>query len=380
MTLGVVIVLLGGLLAGFVGLYLAIRQLMYQKSEQQLTQLVERTFGKTASVVAEQARQVLQGEKEIIKNDLENKQVYFEKLFKTFQEDVKQRQLEIRSLEQDRVRKFAELQKTLELQTQTTSELRITTEQLARVLSNNQQRGEWGERIIEDLLRANGLVEGVHYERQKRLAGGQFRPDIVLLLPDHKMVAVDVKFPLSAMHKLAVAETKQQTELHLKQFSSDLKQKIEQVAQYINPELQTLDYALMFVPNEMVFSYINQHLPELVDEAMRRRVLLVSPFTFLIVARTVLESYRNFMLSDHLRGMLQSVDEFVGEWNKFREAFEKYGRSLTTLQTDYEKLTQTRFRKMERKIEQISNVSLAVEPNYKEPVQVLTGDKPSEDG
>ncbi len=380
MTLGVVIVLLGGLLTGFVGLYLAIRQLMYQKSEQQLTQLVERTFGKTASVVAEQARQVLQGEKEIIKSDLENKQVYFEKLFKTFQEDVKQRQQEIRSLEQDRVKKFAELQKTLELQTQTTSELRITTEQLARVLSNNQQRGEWGERIIEDLLRANGLVEGVHYERQKRLAGGQFRPDIVLLLPDHKMVAVDVKFPLSAMHKLAVAETKQQTELHLKQFSSDLKQKIEQVAQYINPELQTLDYALMFVPNEMVFSYINQHLPELVDEAMRRRVLLVSPFTFLIVARTVLESYRNFMLSDHLRGMLQSVDEFVGEWNKFREAFEKYGRSLTTLQTDYEKLTQTRFRKMERKIEQISNVSLAVEPNYKEPVQVLTGDKPSEDG
>ncbi len=379
MTLGVVIVLLSGLLVGFVGLYLAIRQLMYQKSEQQLTQLVERTFGKTASVVAEQARQVLQGEKEIIKNDLENKQVYFEKLFKTFQEDVKLRQQEIRSLEQDRVKKFAELQKTLELQTQTTSELRITTEQLARVLSNNQQRGEWGERIIEDLLRANGLVEGVHYERQKRLAGGQLRPDIVLLLPDQKMVAVDVKFPLSAMHKLAVAETKQQTELHLKQFASDLKQKIEQVAQYINPELQTLDYALMFVPNEMVFSYINQHLPELVDEAMRRRVLLVSPFTFLIVARTVLESYRNFMLSDHLRGMLQSVDEFVGEWNKFRESFEKYGRSLTTLQTDYEKLTQTRFRKMERKIEQISNVSLAVESNHKEPVQKLTGANLPED-
>ncbi len=352
MTIGLVLVLCV-VLAGFAGLYFALRQLVVQRSEQQLSDLVDRAFGKTAPAMAEQARQVLQGEKEIIKNDLQNKQQYFEKLIATFQEDIKQRQQEIRTLEQDRVRKFSELQKTLEIQTQTTAELKLSTEQLSKILSNNQQRGEWGERIIEDLLKANGLIEGIHYERQKQLAGGSFRPDIVLILPDSKFVAVDVKFPLSAMQKLAVSDNKQQTAVHLKQFATDLKQKIEQVAKYINPELQTLDYAILFVPNEMVFSFINQELPELIDEALRRRVLLVSPFTFLIVARTVMESYRNFMLSDKLRGMLQALDEFVGEWGKFREGFEKIGRTLGSLQVDYEKITQTRFRQMERKIEKI---------------------------
>ncbi len=355
MTISLVVVLLL-ILIGFAVLYVAIKQLVVQRSEQQLMELVDRAFGKAAPAVAEQARQVLQGEKDIIKNDLENKQQYFEKLVKTFQEDIKQRQQEIRTLEQDRVSKFSELQKTLELQTKTTAELKLSTEQLSKILSNNQQRGEWGERIIEDLLKANGLIEGIHYERQKQLAGGSFRPDIVLILPDSKYVAVDVKFPLSAMQKLAVSENKAQTAIHLKQFAVDLKQKITQVAKYINPELQTLDYAILFVPNEMVFSFINQELPEMIDEALRRRVLLVSPFTFLIVARTVMESYRNFMLSDQLRGMLQALDEFVGEWGKFREGFEKYGRSLTTLQSDYEKMTQTRFRQLERKIEKIQGL------------------------
>lgn len=356
MSISLVVLLISVLVAGFAALYFGLRQLVVQRSQQQLQDLIDQAFGKTAPAVAEQARQILQGEKDVIKTDLENKQQYFEKLIKTFQEDIKQRQQEIRTLEQDRVRKFSELQKTLEIQTQTTAELKLSTEQLAKILSNNQQRGEWGERIIEDLLRANGLVEGVHYERQKQLAGGSFRPDIVLLLPDQKFVAVDVKFPLSAMQKLAVAENKQQSAVHLKQFATDLKAKIDQVAKYINPELQTLDYAILFVPNEMVFSFINQELPELIDEALRRRVLLVSPFTFLIVARTVMESYRNFMLSDKLRGMLQALDEFVGEWGKFSEAFEKYGRSLATLQSDYEKITQTRFRQMQRKIEKVQGL------------------------
>lgn len=88
----------------------------------------------------------------------------------------------------------------------------------------------------------------------------------------------------------------------------------------------------------------------MVDYAIGKRVLMVSPISFLIVARTVMESYRNFMLADNLRGVLKHIDEFVAEWDKFKTAFEKYGNAIGSLQKSYEQLAGTRVRVMERKV------------------------------
>lgn len=66
-----------------------------------------------------------------------------------------------------------------------------------------------------------------------------------------------------------------------------------------------------------------------------------------------MESYRNFMIGDKLKEVITYVDEFVGEWQKFKDKFSKYGKSLQTLQSDYEDITGTRVRQMERKIEKI---------------------------
>jgi DNA recombination protein RmuC len=354
---GEILLVLGVIVTGFVALYFLLKTtLQHNQSPAQLEQVVNQVFGLSASKIAEQSRQLLSSERETIHVDIENKRQAIEELVKQLQLDLKTRQDEIRTLEQDRTRKFSELTTQIEQHRKLTDELRISTQQLATVLSNNQQRGEWGERIIEDLLEANGLVEGVHYVKQTKLDGSALRPDITLLLPNERVVPVDVKFPYSEIQKMAVAETKPAREAHLKQFGVDLKSKITKVAEYINPEANTLDYAILFVPNEMIFSFINQRFPDLVDEAIAKRVLIVSPFTFLIVARTVIESYRNFMISDKLRDVVRYVDEFVKEWGVFKDKFAKYGRSLDTLKTDYEELTTTRVRQLERKIEKIETV------------------------
>lgn len=351
----ILIILLVVILGGFYFLYQTIQKQFKENQQEQIASMIDTVFGKSAAKVAEQSRQILQGEKEIIKTDLDNKQQVIEKLIGKLQEDMKVRQEEIRSLEQDRTKKFSELTSALDEHRKQTDELVISTKNLEKVLSNNQQRGEWGERIIEDLLQANGLVEGVHYVRQVMLATTNLKPDICLLLPNERKVAIDVKFPYQEIQKMAIAESKAQKQTHLKQFRRDLKVKVDKVALYINSEAKTLDYAIMFVPNEMVFSFINQRFPDIVDEAVSKRVLMVSPFTFLIVARTVLESYRNFMIGDTLKEIVGYVDEFVSEWDKFKGQFEKYGRSLGTLQKDYETLTGTRFRQMDRRVERIQS-------------------------
>jgi DNA recombination protein RmuC len=342
------------MIAGFAVLYWLVRQAVSkQQSTLELEKIVNQVFGMSAQKIAEQSKQILSGEKEAIQVDLENKQRAIERLVKELQLDLKSRQEEIRTLEQDRTQKFTELVGHLQEQRKVTDQLTVTTQQLASVLSNNQSRGGWGERIIEDLLQANGLVEGVHYLRQARQTDSTQRPDITLLLPNNRNVPVDVKFPYAEIQKVAEAETKSAKEVHLKQFAVDVKIKVNKVAEYIDSSKNTLDYAILFVPNEMIFSFLNQKFPEIVDEAINKKVLIVSPFTFLIVARTVMESYRNFMIGDKLKEVVKYIDEFVKEWSVFKNKFEKYGRSIDTLKVDYEELSGTRVRQMERKIEKI---------------------------
>lgn len=342
---------------GFVGLYFALRQQFSQSQQnpQELEDMVNKVFGMSVAKIAAQSKQILESEKETIKTDLENKQQVIEKLVKQVQQDLQRQQTELQSLEKERTKQFGHITTAIDEHRRLTDELKVSTKQLASVLSNNQQRGEWGERIIEDLMESNGLIEGVHYVRQTKLGSSTLRPDITLLLPNKRNVPVDVKFPYSEIQKMAVAETKDAKQAHLKQFGIDLKQKISKVALYIDPANDTLDYAILFVPNEMVFSFINQKFADLVDEAMAKKVMIVSPFTFLIVARTVMESYRNFMVGDKLKEVVKYIDEFVGEWSKFKEKFEKYGRSLTTLQADYEEITGARIRQMDRKIDKVQS-------------------------
>ena len=352
---GELIIILAVIVAGFAALFWYLKSIEERKSDQDsLEDTVNKVFGMSAEKVAQQSKQILEGEREAISVNLENKQRAIEKLVGQLQEDLKQRQNEIRELERDRSKKFSQISTAMDEHRKLTEKLETSTQQLAKVLSNNQTRGAWGERIIEDLLQSNGLIEGVHYQRQTQLGTSNLKPDITLLLPNKRYVAVDVKFPYSEIQKMAMAEQKSTREAHLKQFGQDLKSKIKKVALYIDPEQDTLDYAIMFVPNEMVFSFINQRFPDLIDEAISQRVIIVSPFTFLIVARTVMESYRNFMMEDKLKEVVKYVDGFVKEWSMFKDEFEKFGRSIDTLKTGYEKISTTRTSQMERRIQKIA--------------------------
>src|SRR5258708_31546842 len=110
-------------------------------------QMVNQVFGLTAQKIAEQSKNILAGEKEAIQVDLANKQQTIQKLVKDLQDEMRERQTEIRSLEQDRSKKFGEITSALENHRKLADDLRVSTQQLANILSNNQTRGAWGDRI-----------------------------------------------------------------------------------------------------------------------------------------------------------------------------------------------------------------------------------------
>lgn len=347
--------ILFSLVVGFLTLLLFFKRYFLSK-ENQIESLVDRAFGASAQRASEQSRQLLSAEREVIKTDLANKHQELSRLFTELQSSLVKRQDEMRSMEKERAEAFGGLVKQIANQQKITSDLSSATQALSQALKSNQQRGSFGERLIEDMLKSNGLQLNTHYKLQAKLGKTDHRPDVTLLLPNERVVPVDVKFPFSALHELFQAESSERKDFYKKQLSNDMKKHIDKIAEYILPEEGTLDYAVMFVPNEAVFSFLNQNLPSSIDYSLSKRVLVTSPFTFLVVARTIMESYRNFMLGDKLRGVLNQLDGFLGEWQKYKSAVEKLGRAIDTLKNAHEEITGTRFRQLDKKVLKVTQI------------------------
>jgi len=346
------------LLVGFVTIFLLLSRRLQvisdaRADEEKTKAIVNQVFGEVSGKIVEQTKHVLAADKEAIYKDNESNKQAIQKLVSDLQQELTERQRDLKNIEADRHKQFGEIKTSIKEHQKITDDLRVTTESLSKVLSNNQTRGAWGERIIEDILVSAGLQEGIHYQRQKAMSTNTGKPDITLLLPNGRSVAVDVKFPYSEIQHMATAETKSAKAEHVKKFESDVKTKINQVTKYINVEEGTLDYAIMFVPNEMLFSFINQQFPTVVDDAMSKKIMIVSPFTFLIVARTVMESYRNFMVENNLRKIIKHISEFAEEWGRFATEFNKFDDSIYKLREGFDKIRTTRYKMMESKLKKV---------------------------
>ena len=342
-----VLVLIGVVvMLGMVG-----RLLLSRRQETQ--NLVDQIFGASSEKISKQAYQLLSSEREVIKTDLANKHQEMARLVNDLEAMIDSRQKELQGLEKERATQFGSLVKQLSEQQRVTDKLSLTTQALAQVLSSNQSRGNFGERLIEDMLTASGLKQGEHYLLQAKLGSTEVKPDVTLLLPNHRIVPVDVKFPFVALQSWAGANDDQLKQTYLKQFRADVKKHIDKVATYIMPEEGTLDYVVIFVPNEAVFSFLNQKLADLLDYSLSKRVLVTSPFTFLIVARTIMESYRNFLLGGRLKGVLGQIEGFIDEWQKYQVSLGKFGRAIDSLKLSYDELTTTRFRQLDKKVQKV---------------------------
>lgn len=333
---------------------------LYRWQHQVIPHLLEELFLKSAGLVSDQHRSLMSSEQARIQSDLERQHKSIESMVHRIESTFKERQYLLQQSEKDRSASFATLTEQLQEQRKAVDQLQFSTGKLAELLDHNQMRGQWGETMIEDLLQANGLVEGTHYQRQRIISGTDLIPDISLLLPEKASISIDVKFPFAELITLQNSKTDAEKKQAIKKFGQLVSVHIKKVAEYIQPEHGTLDFSILFIPSEMVFSFINQELPETVQLAMRERVLLVSPFTLIVVALTIRESYRNFLLSDTLREAAVSLESFIGEWKKSKESWEKHGKLLTQLQRSYEEITGARARQLERKVALIEKANKGV--------------------
>lgn len=170
---------------------------------------------------------------------------------------------------------------------------------LTRALKgDNKMQGNWGEVVLSRVLESSGLREGHEYRTQVSVQteeSGRMQPDVVVHLPQGKDVVVDAKMSLVAYERFFNAEDERERELALQQHILSLRAHIRQLGRkdYQRlPGLRTLDYVLMFIPLEPAFLAAIERDPELISEALRHNIMLVSPTTLLVALRTINNLWR----------------------------------------------------------------------------------------
>jgi len=309
---------------------------------------------KTIDQLIQISNEKLASEKQDIKTDLENKKSAFEKIAKDIKELIEKTEEKIERTDKDRIGSFAKLKEALENQAKVTEQLSATTESLRRVLSNNQMRGQFGEQVAENLLKMSGFVRGVDYDFNKEQKSGN-RPDFVIYLPNKTKINVDVKFPYQNLQKMAETQDKATKHELEKSFERDVREKIKQVTgrEYIDPEGGTVDFVVMFIPNEMIFSYIYEKMNDLWVEAMRQKVVLAGPFSFTAILRLVRQAYDNFRYQKNVQKIIGYIKNFEVEFSKYNEEFLKIGERIESLTKQYNLVNTTRTNQLSKTIEKI---------------------------
>ncbi len=264
----------------------------------------------------------------------------------------------LREFEAQRGAKLDVLSGVLAQQQEGIVELTKTTHGLREALSSSKARGQWGERMAEDVLSLAGFVEGIQYRKQRAVEGGRGIPDFTFLLPRGVVMYMDVKFPLDAYLRYLDAETELDQRRHRDDFLRDVRIKVKELAarSYNASDTETVDCVLLFIPNEQLYGFIQEHDPAVLEHALGHKIVMCSPLTLFAVLAVVRQAVDSFQLERTTSEILDVLGSFSKQWDGFVDQMDTLGKRLESTTSAFDQLAGTRRRQLERQLDRIEDL------------------------
>lgn len=378
--MGYILIFIAGALFGAAVVFLISRQSKARADAefQQLKAEMENSFKAMSFEVANKsteqllrlAKEALEAKTSASSADLEAKKKLIDQSLESLAKDMQERMEKVQRLMTDIneavPEKYGKVSAAIENVAKQSESLREVTSSLSEALSGTQSRGQWGERMAEDILRVVGLKEKINYVKQKTVEGGGSRPDFTFLLPNDLKVNMDVKFPLNKYRAYIDADSEAEKEQAKRSFLNSVKNQIKEVTtrDYINPDDNTVDYVLVFIANERVYTFIQESDSSIIDEALRQKVILCSPLTLYAMLALIRHAIDNFHLRQSSREIQALLGGFYKQWNNFIESMITLGRRIESARSAFDEMIGTRKRMLERQMKKIEDLNRAegIEP------------------
>ena len=286
-----------------------------KQSAPEFLRLAEERFGKfqeTAKGDLAQRQEAIKGLVEPLKQQL----------------DAYQKNLQQSSVAQSGA--LGEVKKHLETLAQSNATLAAETAQFRSVLKSNQARGKWGEETLRRVVEAAGM--SAHCDFTEQTASGETRPDLVVKLPGDRFIIVDAKVPdLDFFNGLESADETKRAQA-LAEHAAKLRGTIKQLADRDYPAQfkNSLDYVVLFVPAESLFSAALEGDRDLIVEAAKKKILLATPASLIALLRSVSVSWQQHAQTENAQKIAEAATNLFVRVVTFTEHLEKIRGGLDT--------------------------------------------------
>ena len=229
---------------------------------------------------------------------------------------------------------------------------------LENILTNPKQRGILGEYYLETVLK-NVLPPG-SYKIQYPFKDGTIVDAVVFY--DKQIIPIDSKFSLENYNRILDSQIPEEKKKHEIAFINDLKFRIDETSKYVKPEEKTIDFAFMFIPSEAIYydllinkvGVVTGDTNSLISYAVKKKVVIVSPTSFLAYLQTVLQGLRRQKISEQALWIIKEVERLGKHLGTYSQYMEKIGNHLTTTVSSYNKANKE-LKKIDKDVVKITN-------------------------
>ncbi|WP_373811949.1 DNA recombination protein RmuC [Porphyromonas loveana] len=342
----------------------------------QISEEMQALFKATASEILEDKSKKLSGVNEqrigeILKPLNERIKQFEEKVEKTYHEEARER--------------FS-LAKELQRLIEQNSRLSDDANNLTRALKGDSKvQGDWGEMILENLLRRSGLTEGEEFFIQETMTdeegralrhdetGSRMRPDVIVRYPNGQQVIIDSKVSLTAYASFVAAEDDAERKHWLEEHIASIRRHIDELASksYQDYSEEAPEFVMLFIPNEPAYTIALRERPTLWDHAYSKRVLLMNPTNLIAALRMALDLWQR---DRQVKNIQKIVDQANGLYDKFCTFAETLIRAEEQAKNTVDTLAKARGQLSEGRGNIVTRVekmrSLGISPKKKMPLSL----------
>ena len=204
-------------------------------------------------------------------------------------------------------------------------------------------QGDWGEMILESILKQSGLRKDLEYKVQnsyKNSEGQTLRPDVIVHLPTNKDVIIDSKLSLNSYIDYFNSKDEGEKKEHINRLIFSIKNHIKDLSskKYESLEsLRTLDFVLMFVPIEGAFSLLMSQNNTIFETALKSNIVIVSPTTLYSSLKVIENLWQDNRQSENAKEISKQAADLYDKFVGFLNDFEEIGKSIDKSKDSYEK-------------------------------------------